>query len=426
MLFIYRPVVAVFVVLLPSLVGCASTGNVDAKTSGSIDARGVVKVDGKGNVKVDGKVNAKVSVEAKGQGKVEGRVLSWGKIQFLLRKTPKGHTIDYEGGEIEFAYDSAKLEGETTFKTLEGLFSLLRDNPKVKIHVEGHTDSRGSDEYNLELSKRRAQSIKAWLVGKGVDEKRITFEGKGEGDPHEQEPAACKNQRPTDTKPCEGVWGRNRRAELVIKSGVETIKVEKIDPGKTAEKSSPPDGPVEVTDEPPGRRRRWTLGGGVGVAFPYGDKGGVKLGDHFKLAVPFELFAGGWPTSTVLVLGTAFVGPGVMSDSGCLGSPTCSRDGLMFGVTARLEWHPVEQGIADPWLGAGLGFGQARFEFRSPQGAFEKVNAPGLGAWGLLGIDFRVSESFRLGLGLSFSAVSGGNGVHGWATLGVRAAYDWF
>ena len=71
------------------------------------------------------------------------------------------------------------------------------------IHVEGHTDRIGTQEYNQKLSERRADAVKAYLVSKGVEKNRVYTEGKGE-----KQPVA-------DNKTKEGK-AKNRRVEIEV------------------------------------------------------------------------------------------------------------------------------------------------------------------------------------------------------------------
>jgi outer membrane protein OmpA-like peptidoglycan-associated protein len=59
----------------------------------------------------------------------------------------------------------------------------MKDNPEMIILVKSHTDNRGKDDYNLILSGRRAKSTVQYVISKGIDEARITAEGKGETEP---------------------------------------------------------------------------------------------------------------------------------------------------------------------------------------------------------------------------------------------------
>lgn len=65
-------------------------------------------------------------------------------------------------------------------KELDKLVSVLRNNPEINIELSSHTDSRDSDEYNDILSQKRAETALAYVVGKGIDEKRIEAVGFGE------------------------------------------------------------------------------------------------------------------------------------------------------------------------------------------------------------------------------------------------------
>ncbi len=79
---------------------------------------------------------------------------------------------------INFDYDSDKLRPEST-ETLELLARVLNDDKlrNKTIHIEGHTDQKGSRAYNMGLSKRRALSVKRYLVSRGVKASRLIVKG---------------------------------------------------------------------------------------------------------------------------------------------------------------------------------------------------------------------------------------------------------
>lgn len=84
---------------------------------------------------------------------------------------------------IQFDVNSDKLKPES-FGTLKEIAQVLKDNPTVKIKIVGHTDSDGDDASNLDLSKRRAASVKAELSKTwGIDAARLETDGKGESVP---------------------------------------------------------------------------------------------------------------------------------------------------------------------------------------------------------------------------------------------------
>jgi len=119
--------------------------------------------------------------------------------------TPKGAIVDQRGCWVVkgVKFDYKKWDVKPQFNTnLDNIISVLKNTPDLKIRVEGHTDNIGSEKYNLNLSKKRAESIKAYLVEKGIDESRITSTGLG----------FSKPRAGNDTKEGRAL---NRRAELI-------------------------------------------------------------------------------------------------------------------------------------------------------------------------------------------------------------------
>ncbi|MBN2348980.1 MAG: OmpA family protein [Bacteroidales bacterium] len=83
---------------------------------------------------------------------------------------------------IFFELDKADLRPESMV-SLDKLVETLNDNPNVTIELGAHTDSRASDEYNFDLSKRRAQSVVNYLISKGIKRDRLEAKGYGESKP---------------------------------------------------------------------------------------------------------------------------------------------------------------------------------------------------------------------------------------------------
>ncbi len=83
---------------------------------------------------------------------------------------------------IFFDLDKADLRPESMV-SLDKLVETLNDNPNIVIELGSHTDSRASDEYNLDLSRRRAQSVVNYLIEKGIDRERLVAKGYGETQP---------------------------------------------------------------------------------------------------------------------------------------------------------------------------------------------------------------------------------------------------
>lgn len=83
---------------------------------------------------------------------------------------------------IFYDFDKATLRPESK-EELDGLIKILQENPNISIELSAHTDRKGSDEYNQNLSLRRAQSVVHYLVSQGIDDKRLTAGGYGEIQP---------------------------------------------------------------------------------------------------------------------------------------------------------------------------------------------------------------------------------------------------
>ncbi|MBX3245976.1 MAG: OmpA family protein [Myxococcales bacterium] len=101
---------------------------------------------------------------------------------------------------IEFAFDSAEILPASE-RTLNIALQILRDNPDARVEIGGHTDNVGAAAYNRRLSQQRADAVRAWLVGRGVDGRRMQARGYG----------AAQPVAPNDTD--EG-RARNRRIEF--------------------------------------------------------------------------------------------------------------------------------------------------------------------------------------------------------------------
>lgn len=116
-----------------------------------------------------------------------------------------GKPIAMPGGAL-FDYDRAELRG-AALDDLQKLGELIRRNPNASFRIEGHTDSSGTREYNLELSLRRAEAVKAWLVQNlHLDPARIETIGYGPDKLIVPADKSIDEQQP------------NRRVEIVIKT----------------------------------------------------------------------------------------------------------------------------------------------------------------------------------------------------------------
>jgi outer membrane protein OmpA-like peptidoglycan-associated protein len=83
---------------------------------------------------------------------------------------------------VNFEFSSAVLTGDS-YAILEQVFESLKEWPEVKIEIRGHTDNVGSDDANRKLSQRRAESVRDYLISRGIDPWRLQAVGFGETDP---------------------------------------------------------------------------------------------------------------------------------------------------------------------------------------------------------------------------------------------------
>ena len=83
---------------------------------------------------------------------------------------------------VSFNTGSTTLAQSST-EQIDAIVTALKSNPNVKIMLRGHTDNVGSSQGNMALSQKRADSLKAEFVSKGIDASRISTEGKGDSDP---------------------------------------------------------------------------------------------------------------------------------------------------------------------------------------------------------------------------------------------------
>ncbi len=103
---------------------------------------------------------------------------------------------------IYFDFDKTTLKSES-FVELNKVVDFLKQNSSVSIEISGHTDSKGSDTYNLNLSQGRSQSVVDYLVSQGIDSSRLQAQGYGES-------------KPIDTNDTEAGRANNRRVEFTV------------------------------------------------------------------------------------------------------------------------------------------------------------------------------------------------------------------
>lgn len=107
---------------------------------------------------------------------------------------------------IYFDFNKTSIKTESTL-SLNKILEVLNANPEMKIAINAHTDSRGSDKYNMILSEKRAQEAKQYLIKKGINSDRLEAKGYGETKPLSNCTTNC-----TDTE-----FNTDRRVEFIIK-----------------------------------------------------------------------------------------------------------------------------------------------------------------------------------------------------------------
>ncbi|MEZ4893982.1 MAG: OmpA family protein [Saprospiraceae bacterium] len=118
----------------------------------------------------------------------------------------------------DFDKDNIRPDAEPD---LQYLTDLMIKYPDMVIELSSHTDSRGKDKYNEDLSQRRAESAKRWIVAKGIAEERIVAKGYGE--------TKLLNRCSNGVECTEEEHQLNRRTEFKIISGPTSIISEKVE-----------------------------------------------------------------------------------------------------------------------------------------------------------------------------------------------------
>ena len=152
-------------------------------------------------VVMDGFDSKKVAV--KGSNDEENNVqISLNPIEVLIAPA------SIELAPIYFEFDKSNITAQAAFE-LDKLVQIMTKYPELVINAVSHTDVRGPASYNKGLSDRRAKTTVQYVISKGIDEARITGEGKGESEPKIDCGTNCTKQQHSE----------NRRSEFIIVSG---------------------------------------------------------------------------------------------------------------------------------------------------------------------------------------------------------------
>ncbi len=124
--------------------------------------------------------------------------------ELQTKQTERGLVVTL--GDVLFEVDRAAIKPGAT-RALDQLSNALRNDPNASITIEGHTDSTGSRDYNMDLSTRRVDSVRAYLVTHGVEPGKITARGLGPDYPVASNATDAGRQQ-------------NRRVEVIVNSSV--------------------------------------------------------------------------------------------------------------------------------------------------------------------------------------------------------------
>jgi len=200
--------------LMAALITTTTLGAVSCKSSNAVkggaiggSAGGILGgvIAGKGNTAVGVLIGSAIGGSA---GAVIGNQMD--KAADELERDLEGANVERVGEGIKITFDSGLMFGvdkselsEASKQNLIELAETLKKYEETNILVEGHTDDTGSDDYNMDLSRRRAYSVEDFLTGNGIEKKRMEITAYGE-----MQPAASND---TD----EGRQ-QNRRVEVAI------------------------------------------------------------------------------------------------------------------------------------------------------------------------------------------------------------------
>ena len=170
----YKFFISIFMVLF--VAACATTPKDSADSSGSGSSSSGSDVSSEGTI-----------TETTGSGIVSGS---------------QEDLIVNVGDRVFFGYDSSDLDSDA-LELLEDQVAWLKQNSDVTVTIEGHCDERGTREYNLALGEKRAQAVKNYLIGLGINPDRVSTISYGK-------------ERPAVVGSNDGAWAQNRRSVTLV------------------------------------------------------------------------------------------------------------------------------------------------------------------------------------------------------------------
>ena len=170
----YKFFISIFMVLF--VAACATTPKDSADSSGSGSSSSGSDVSSEGTI-----------TETVGSGIVSGS---------------QEDLIVNVGDRVFFGYDSSDLDSDA-LELLQDQVAWLKQNSDVTVTIEGHCDERGTREYNLALGEKRAQAVKNYLIGLGINPDRVSTISYGK-------------ERPAVVGSNDGAWAQNRRSVTLV------------------------------------------------------------------------------------------------------------------------------------------------------------------------------------------------------------------
>ena len=170
----YKFFISIFMVLF--VAACATTPKDSADSSGSGSTSSGSDVSSEGTI-----------TETTGSGIVSGS---------------QEDLIVNVGDRVFFGYDSSDLDSDA-LELLQDQVAWLKQNSDVTVTIEGHCDERGTREYNLALGEKRAQAVKNYLIGLGINPDRVSTISYGK-------------ERPAVVGSNDGAWAQNRRSVTLV------------------------------------------------------------------------------------------------------------------------------------------------------------------------------------------------------------------
>ena len=131
-----------------------------------------------------------------------------GGIRTVEASMQENTELDYEtkaiftNATVYFEFDKFNLNSKS-LQTLKSAVSAMKDNQSIRITIAGHADERGTREYNLALGEKRAQAVKNYLIGLGINPDRVSTISYGK-------------ERPAVVGSNDGAWAQNRRSVTIV------------------------------------------------------------------------------------------------------------------------------------------------------------------------------------------------------------------